>query len=133
MGSKFSKKFFTFCKLIRNAQEEQSIPRCLSGELCDKGMKQVLLERGLLEELASANGGKMVRTCADCKMSEKKRTAMEAEAQRKLEEEGDLVGACYLDDSDQAQDHWQGRRSNCCMCRVLGLQKDFREEIGILQ
>ena len=106
MGSNFSKKIFTFCELIRNAQEEQSVPRCLSAELRGKpkGMKQVLLEQGLLEELASANGGKMVRTCADCKMSEKKCTAMEAEAQRKLEEEGDLVGACYLDDSDQAQD-----------------------------
>jgi hypothetical protein len=81
-----------------------------------KGMAQVLEERGLMRP-------RLVGKCADCRMSEAKKSKIEAEVRRRLEEDG------------EASPNWNepvlalaSIRTDCCMTQILSLQMDFLSE-----
>lgn len=100
-----------------------------------KGMEQVLRERGLLELLERKHGnGKVVGICGKCKLSQAARDLALKEAkarQDKIEGSGleglNSRGVSQLEESDLT------RAEDCCMQRVLALQKDFKEEKPLLQ
>lgn len=96
-----------------------------------KGMKVVLQERGLWDELVRINGGRFVGICSDCKMSEKARDqrAREAAAAQIGPETED---AEWVDDADIDIDPIP-RSATCCMQRVLSLQQDFLAEKSMIQ
>ncbi|CAK5264192.1 unnamed protein product, partial [Mycena citricolor] len=96
-----------------------------------KGMEQVLLERGLLKGLQTKHGKSLTRICKDCSLSQAAREKALKEAKSREDEiEGSGIPASRADidvDGDLEQ------RTNCCMQRVLSLQKDFLEEKPLLQ
>jgi len=99
-----------------------------------KGMEQVLLERGLLEDLAKASrGGKPVGVCATCKMSQVARDKA-AKAAKSCQEEADS-GIDGISDRYECEAEVQDldRPGNCCMQRILSLQPDFKNEKPLLQ
>jgi hypothetical protein len=100
-----------------------------------KGMKQVLLEWGLLEELsANSPNGKPVGVCSQCKLSQEARDKA-AKAAKARREEADGVGMEGLADryecAAEVEDLECAR--NCCMQRVLSLQPDFMNKKPLLQ
>lgn len=95
-----------------------------------KGMRRVLEERGLWDELSRSNGGKGIPgDCAACKMSRK-----EKERRAQLAEET-MAGMDEADESEEENDSLPQVPSGpkCCMRKVLAEQFDFRNEKPLLQ
>lgn len=98
-----------------------------------KGMEQVLRERGLLVHLERKHGNKLVGVCGFCKQSQTAREAAIKAAKSKEDEVESGApslnsrGVSSLDEEDLF------RPRDCCMQRVLSLEKDFREEKPLLQ
>ncbi|KIJ28802.1 hypothetical protein M422DRAFT_269851 [Sphaerobolus stellatus SS14] len=92
-----------------------------------KGMKVVLEERGLLEGLKIANGGKLPPgECKFCKSSRETQERLLREAQAANVGGEEPEGA--LEDVLQASTSF-----TCCLRKVLECQKDFQDEKPLLQ
>ncbi|KAJ2922656.1 hypothetical protein H1R20_g14444, partial [Candolleomyces eurysporus] len=96
-----------------------------------KGMRIILQERGLWEELIRRNGGKApLGDCANCKLSQKareKRAQEEAEAMAGIDEPSDMAEDDELLFMEQDAEKW------CCMRKVISWQSDFVNEKPLLQ
>ncbi|KIJ53224.1 hypothetical protein M422DRAFT_242351 [Sphaerobolus stellatus SS14] len=92
-----------------------------------KGMKVVLEERGLLDGLRAANGGKLPPgECKFCKSSRETQERLIREAQAMAAGEEEPEGA--VEDVLQAS-----TSSTCCLRKFLEHQKDFQAERPLLQ
>jgi hypothetical protein len=94
-----------------------------------KGMRRILEERGLWDELARLNGGKGIPgDCSNCKMSRK-------EKEKRAREAAEIMaGQDEAEESDEENFEIPvitGAR--CCMRKVLSEQADFRDEKPLLQ
>jgi hypothetical protein len=99
-----------------------------------KGMEQVLLERGLLSALREKHGSRLVATCAECKKSEAAREAA-LKLARSKEDEVEGSGDAILNGRGVSSEEFNDltRPTDCCMQRVLSLQADFKAEKPLLQ
>lgn len=99
-----------------------------------KGMEQVLLERRLLEPLTQKYGNKLVGVCKTCRSSQEARDKALQEAKAKEDEiEGSGMAALNERGVSDTEEEDIARPGDCCMQRVLSLQKDFRTEKPLLQ
>ncbi|KAF9455341.1 hypothetical protein BDZ94DRAFT_1370850, partial [Collybia nuda] len=99
-----------------------------------KGMEEILHERGLLRDLELKHGNKLVGICKTCKLSQAAREAASKEAKEREDEiEGSGVEGLNSRGVSEMEQMDLDRAKNCCMQRVLSLQKDFREEKPLLQ
>ena len=94
-----------------------------------KGMKRVLEERGIWDELVRHNSGKPIPgDCAKCKMSQKEKEKQAREAAESM------AGQDKEEGTDKDIHHElivTGK--TCCMQRVLMEQQDFCSEKPLLQ
>ena len=90
-------------------------------------MRQVIEERGLLEVLIAANGGKLPPgECSFCKASRKKQEQLLREAQAAAGGQDEPEGT--------TEDVLRPRTSKtCCMRKCLSEQADFKAEKPLLQ
>lgn len=93
-----------------------------------KGMKRVLEERGLWNDLVRLNGGKaLLGDCKECKLSQKEK---EKRAQEAAEA---MAGQDEPEECDDDPFPERPLNSTCCMRKVLSEQADFRAEKPLLQ
>jgi hypothetical protein len=91
-----------------------------------KGMEQVLLEIGLLEELSEPVG-----VCSQCKLSQEARDKAVKAHEKEIEGVGvEGMAGCY---ECAAEVEELEHAHNCCMQCVLSLQPDFMNEKPLLQ
>lgn len=99
-----------------------------------KGMEQVLRERGLLSVLEVKHGRKVVGVCSTCKLSQAAREKAMKDAKSKEDEiEGSGIGNLGARGVSEMEEADLERESDCCMQRLLSLQQDFRDEKPLLQ
>jgi len=92
-----------------------------------KGMKFVLKERGLWDDLTRQNNGKDIPgDCAGCKLSRKEKE------KRAREEEAMMAGQDELEELDE-DIIIPVTGASCCMRKVLSEQEDFRLQKPLLQ
>lgn len=94
-----------------------------------KGMRRILEERGLWDDLVQANGGKAIPgDCAECKMTQK-------EKEKRAQEAAETMGG-QDEEGETEEDRTflppvTGKK--CCMRQVLAAQADFLSEKPLLQ
>lgn len=109
------------------ALDEKGVP--MAGK--QKGMEQILLERGLLERLPEKS---KIKICTECSTSQKARDkARRAAKAREDEVDGSGLDSLSARSEGDAEEGDLVRSRDCCMTRVLSLQPDFVAEKPLLQ